>query len=38
MFRPPEGVAPLTWTGAVTAYQPPKPPKPPKKPKKNRNR
>lgn len=30
MFRPPEGVAPLTWTGSVTAYQPPKPPKKPK--------
>ncbi len=37
MFRPPEGVAPLTWTGEVTAYQPPKPPKG-KKPKNRRGR
>jgi hypothetical protein len=37
MFRPPEGVAPLTWTGEVTAYQPPKPPKG-KKPRNRRDR
>ncbi len=36
MFRPPEGVAPLTWTGEVTAYQPPKPPKKQKKPRNRR--
>jgi len=37
MFRPPEGVVPITWAGEPTAYQPPKPPKP-KKPRKPRNR